>query len=402
MDLSDKEILNFAIDNGIIDMDTIRKQIEMNERIKYLDAHKFDIWQGSNGKWYTYLPDAKKSNGRRLVKRNSLQLINDTIIDYYKALENEPTIKDVFDGWLKYKIDRNEIQKQTVDRYTTDFKRFFGDISQRKIRHINCELLEKIVISCIKKNKLSTKGWENFRLILKGIFKYARKRGYTQIDINSFLIDLDLSKRTFTRVAKCDVDNIFMPDELNSIIESCNNKNKLNELGILIAAYTGMRVGEIVALKWEDVFEDYIFVHRTQIRYKDDNGKDVYEIRDTPKTEAGIRRIVIVPEVRRVLQELKKINPFTEYVFEHNNKPITKHCLCLALYRICDKLEIPKRGMHVLRKTYASNLIDSGVPESVIISQMGHTDIKTTKDYYYYNNKTISEMVNIISNAINY
>lgn len=400
MDFSDKELLNFAIENGIIDVDTIRKQIEMNERKKYLEAHKFNIWQGTNGKWYTYLPDAQ--NNRRLIKRNDLNTINDVIVEYYKSLEVEPTIEEVFNKWINYKIERNEIQRQTVDRYKTDFERFFTDISQRKIKYIDCELLEKFVINGIKKHKLSAKGWENFRLVLKGVFKYAKKRGYSQIDINMFISDLDLSKKIFTHVSKDDADNIFMPDELSEIVSRCNDKGKLNELGILLAAYTGMRVGEIVALKWEDVFDTYIYVHRTQIRFKDDNGKDVYEIRDTPKTEAGIRKIAIVPEVSKILKKLKAINPFTEYIFERKNKPITKHCLCLALYRICDGLEIPRRGMHALRKTYASNLIDSGVPESVIISQMGHTDIKTTKDYYYYNNKTISEMANIISNAINY
>ena len=60
MDLSDKEILKFAVENGIIDTNTIRKQIEMNERKKYLNMQKYETWQGKNGLWYTYLPDEIK------------------------------------------------------------------------------------------------------------------------------------------------------------------------------------------------------------------------------------------------------------------------------------------------------------------------------------------------------
>ena len=46
--LSEQEILKFAVDNGIIQIDTIQKQIEMNERIKYLEMHESKIWQSIN------------------------------------------------------------------------------------------------------------------------------------------------------------------------------------------------------------------------------------------------------------------------------------------------------------------------------------------------------------------
>ena len=55
--ITDKEILNFALDNGIIDIDTLKEKIEMNERKKYLKMHKNKIWQPQNGKWNTYVDD---------------------------------------------------------------------------------------------------------------------------------------------------------------------------------------------------------------------------------------------------------------------------------------------------------------------------------------------------------
>ena len=73
LELSDKELLQFAIDSGMIDTNTIRKQIEMNERKKFIEMHKYDTWQGKNGLWYTYLPDNTK--GRKLVKRKTKEEI---------------------------------------------------------------------------------------------------------------------------------------------------------------------------------------------------------------------------------------------------------------------------------------------------------------------------------------
>ena len=91
MELSDKELLQFAIDSGMIDTNTIRKQIEMNERRKFIEMHKYDTWQGKNGLWYTYLPDNTK--GRKLVKRKTKEEIYDEIAMFYKSVETEPTIR---------------------------------------------------------------------------------------------------------------------------------------------------------------------------------------------------------------------------------------------------------------------------------------------------------------------
>lgn len=118
--------------------------------------------------------------------------------------------------------------------------------------------------------------------------------------------------------------------------------------------------------------------------------------------QAGVRKIVIVDRLKTIIKQLRLINPFTEYVFEKNNKPITKHVLDMCLYRACEKINIQKRGMHVLRKTYATRLINSNVDEAVIINQMGHTDISTTKNYYYYNDKTLDSIAYIIGRVINY
>ena len=74
----------------------------------------------------------------------------------------------------------------------------------------------------------------------------------------------------------------------------------------------------------------------------------------------------------------------------------------MALYRACEKVNIPKRSMHVLRKTYATRLINAGVDEAIIINQMGHSEFATTKSYYYYNDKLINQVAEKIQQAINF
>lgn len=396
--LTEREALKYALDNGIIDIDTIQIKIEMNERKKYLEKHESRIWQSTDGKWYTYLPSVK---GRKLIKRNNEKSLNDAIVDFYKTEENDPTIKDVFVMWSDDKLRYGEIQKQTYDRYCCDYNKYFSDFGNKKIRYVDELVLEDFCKTQIRDKQLTSKGWANLRLILVAVFKYAKRRGYTKFDIVNFIQYLELSKTIFRHTHRIASDNIFTEDEMTRIVNYCMNKPSLNNMAVLFAAYTGMRVGEIVSLKWEDIQQDIIYVHRTQVTYKDNNAY-VHTIKDSAKTDAGNREVVIIPQLRAVLERLKEINPSTEYVFESNGKIVLKNTICKKLHIICDNLGIKRRGVHTLRKTFITNMINADVEESIILEQVGHTNLNTSKKYYYYNDKMFDYVTNSMSKAISY
>ena len=399
--LTESELLKKAIENGILDLDTIQAEVEMNERRKYLEMHQGKIWQSTDKKWYTYLVGA---SGRKLVKRRTKEELDDAIISFYKNTINEPTIQEVFEWWIAEKIEYGEIQKQTYDRYKVDFDKFFvsSEFNQRKIRYIDELDLEKFCKTQIHEYQLTNKRWANLRLILKAIFKYANRRGYTDLDIIKFLQYLELPKTIFRHTRKKASDNVFNQEEIKQIVEYCNQKPTLNNLAVLFAAYTGMRVGEIVALKWTDVKDNIIDVHRTQIVFKED-GSYVHSVKDDAKTEAGNREVIIIPQLRPVLHKLRMINPFTEYVFQNGEgKTILKNTICKNLHNICDRLGIKRRGVHTLRKTFITNMINGNVEEAIIIEQVGHTMIETSKAYYYYNDKLTDYMSEKIQKAISY
>ena len=104
-------MLNYAIVNGIIDLSAIQDSIIMNERKKYLEKHIFSTWQENDDKYYTYLPDDNNKRGKRLLKRTTKDALDDAIIAFYKAEENEPTVEAVFQSWIDEKLEYGEIQK---------------------------------------------------------------------------------------------------------------------------------------------------------------------------------------------------------------------------------------------------------------------------------------------------
>jgi integrase len=415
VELTDKELLNYVLENDIISRDDIQKRIEMNERKKYLKEHAYEIWQGKDSKWYTYLPSETASNGRKLLKRSTLDSLNDGIVEHYKKLENEPLIRNVFQEWIDCKLDYHEIKKQSYDKYTNNFTRFFDceayPLADKKIKYITTDELEKFIKTIIAECSLSQKAYSDMRILVNGIFKYAKKKGYTNISITQFMGDLDLSRRSFTKKAKDMGDEIYFEDEIPVITEYLWQRYDIRSLGLLLMFETGLRAGELASLKFSDVrstklkdgtVKNFISVSRTEIKIKNENGKWVEPVSDYPKSDAGIRDVIITDKALRTVKAIRRLNPFGEYMFMEKGERIKSKAFNRKLERVCKALNINYRSAHKIRRAYGTTLYDNAANDSVICEMLGHSNIETTRKYYIYSNKTSKSKIEQVSKAINF
>ncbi|MBR3539387.1 MAG: tyrosine-type recombinase/integrase [Eubacterium sp.] len=165
--------------------------------------------------------------------------------------------------------------------------------------------------------------------------------------------------------------------------------------------YTGLRSGELSTLKWDDVSGDTILVTRTQTRHKE-NGGAVFSVRESTKGREGRRRIAIPPEAHVILGRIRAKNIQGEYIFmsDVTGNRMKADSFSKKLVRICRYIHIPVRRLHKIRKTYDSILLDAGVDDSIVTSQMGHTNLTTTIDFYYRDRHTYEEKVRAISSVL--
>lgn len=398
----DNELLKYAVENGMIDISYVQEQIEMKQREEILNQHPYKIWEGKDGKWYTYL--STPNNERRILKkRKSKKELENIIIDYYKN-KKEILLQQIFQEWISQKLEYGEIQKQTFDRYTTDFYRFFDgtDIYQKDIRKITENDLEIFIKETIRNSELTNKSYSGLRLLIIGMFKYAKKYKYTEISITQFFGDLDLPKKCFTKNTVKDEESVFTDDEVKKISKYIKENASLINYGILLAFQTGVRVGELCTLKYSDIQGNKLCIRRTEVRYRGKNRNYVFEVRESPKTEAGNRDIILNSEAIKILKEIRRLNPFGEFIFTRDGQRIKEKAFSVKITKICKYVGIKERSMHKARKTYATKLINAGVDESIIINQMGHTSIDCTKNYYYFNNKNEEDAIKQIENAMSY
>lgn len=399
----EKELLQYAVDNDLIDIHSILQQYTLNERKKYLNKHPFKCWINSKGEHCTYLPDELADRQRKLVRRKSKEILEDTIVAYYKSLEKEPTLKQIFYLWADRKLEYEEIFKQTYDRYENDFERFFKGthLYNKKIKNICEDELEDFIRDTIRDKKLTAKGWANLRLLLNGMFKYAKKYGYTDLSITTFIGDLDISKKAYKKNIKTDEESVFMENEQNKVIDwILNNEPTIINYGIILAFLTGLRAGELSTLESTDIQNGILCVTKSEIRYKDESGKNVYEVRGFTKGEKGYRNVILTDLAIKVMNCIISMNPSGKYLFEDKGERIKGIAFTRKLEKICKYIGIQPRSMHKVRKTYATQLLNANVSERLVLNQMGHIDISTTKNYYFFNNVSIERAQEEVSVAL--
>lgn len=384
-------------DYGIISLESIEELIKMREKQLYLEKHNNKIWQGKNKKWYTYVGD------RKLIKRTSLVDLENAICEYYYNIEENPSFEELFYIWLDRKVKIGEITKSTYDRYVNDFNRYFSNttLAYLKIRTITEDDIDIFIRETISKFDLTQKMYSNMRTVIIGTFKYAKRMHMTDISISAFFQDFDISKKVFRPRVNSLENAVFNEDEIPVLLDYLRRHNTMGNMGLIFAFESGVRCGELAALKFSDITNDILHVQRQEIVYKsDESGKQVHEVVEYTKTEMGNRYVYLPKGAVSLLTAIKFQNRDSDFIFAVNGKRIYKTCFNNYLKKACRECGIPERTMHKIRRTYGTTLIDNNVEDSLIMSQMGHTDITTTRKYYYYANRNDEHKRDQINSSI--
>lgn len=392
------EELKYLVEHGIIDLSHVKQQIEMDKRQKLLANHPYAIWYGARNYWYTNVlnPEHKRVQ----IKRRTREQLEKAIVDHYIAAEEDPTFDDVFYDWNERRLALGKITESSYLRYKQTYARHFQTFGKKRIRYTSewdiVEFLEDELVRC----KLTAKGFGSLKETMRGILKRAKRKRLVKYSISGMFEALEVSGRDFNRKYKSDEELVFDEYETNQMVsllqENCDQKNA----GILLMFVTGIRVGELVSLKHEDLnpYNGTISVHRTETRAIDENRKPIITVKDFPKTERGIRNVVLPKQFRWLLTKLYKASENQEWVFLNNSGTrCTTNQIRKRLKQNCDRLEIVRKSPHKIRATYDTILMDAKVDNRLVMDQMGHTDIRVDELHYHRNRKDLEKKVEIIS-----
>ena len=358
--------------------------------------HKHKIWHNDNdGEWYTHIYDEKGK--RRIRHRKTEKQLEDYLVDFYKKKEDKVFIKDVFCQCYDKKLANGEIQKQSYDRYKSDFERFFKKglpICEKQFKQITEKDIEDLIRNSIRDHNLTRKTYNGLAILINGIFRYGKEQHLTELSITSVMGDINLSDRIFAKKPVNVAEKIFREDERPIVVDYIRNNPSIWNMAVLLMFQTGLRVGELAALKFTDIEDDGtnvgVHVKRTEVKYNDADGHSRVKIQEHPKTSAGDRCVYLSDRGVETINIIRQLNPNGTYLFENKKgvrlrgTTITQH-----LYRLCEKLGLHKRSSHKVRSTYGTMLLDSGlVDDSTVAEMMGHRSVQTTRQLYYFSDKS--------------
>lgn len=371
--------------------------VDEQERRAMIERHRYKIYE-QGGYYCTYLPDLSAPNGRRLKRSRTRKGLEDSIADFYKKTAENPTIDEVFQEWNDKKLDNGSIAKATHLRNKYCYEKHFSEFGKRRIKTVRPTEFQDFLEEQVGKYHMKARGFSNLKGIVRGFLKRAKKRGYISFNVEEMLEDMDITDRRFRVEHKSDDEEIFFDDEVERIIELIMDNPTANNLAVALMFATGMRVGEVVALKHSDFDGMSVRVQRSETRYRLPSGRYEYVVQDHPKTDAGFRTIIIPDSYRWVVDKLKRCNPFGEWLFVKRDKKtrITTNTIRTRVRGICKELDIPVRSSHKIRKTYGTILLDNNIDSKLIQSQMGHTNIQVTENFYHRDRKKFDQKKRII------
>lgn len=159
---------------------------------------------------------------------------------------------------------------------------------------------------------------------------------------------------------------------------------KYKLFGIILCLYTGLRIGELLALEWQDIdlIEGTVSITKNCYEGKDDRG-NIIRIIDTPKTQSSIRTIPFPKQLIPFMKKLKKVNQ-CPYVVASQSKPIQIRSYQRSLELLLKKLRLDHKGFHSLRHTFATRAIECGIDVKTLSEILGHKNPSVTLNRYVH------------------
>lgn len=160
------------------------------------------------------------------------------------------------------------------------------------------------------------------------------------------------------------------------------NDIDIYKFGVLLTLYTGIRIGELCALTWDNITDNYILINKTMYRA---NGIKV----GTPKTASSNRKIPIPQTLLPYINIYRKEG----YVLSIEKQPFCEPRLMqLKFAKMINECEIEKANFHSLRHTFATRCIEAGVDVKTLSEILGHSDVKTTLNRYVHSSFELKQL----------
>ena len=314
-------------------------------------------------------------------------------LEKYKRYE-KLEVNKLFWEWIMY--IQGEVKESTYSNYLFFIKahmipywegKFLKDFNNKTIGEFLDYKKKKGAL--MKIEELSHSSLKTMYYILNSTLKFAFNKDYIP-PFNVPVLQMKM-KKSETR--------IFYKSEQNKLEDYINGHISPKTAGILISLYTGVRNGELCALKWEDLdLENGILTVKGTLQRIQNNDFDrvarTKVIIASPKTHTSQRQIPIPSKIIKILKPLKSSCKKEDFVLtSRDDKYIEPRNYLRIYHRILKKCDIPELTFHACRHTFASRCIEIGIDPKTVSELLGHTSVNLTMNRYVHSSMELKKSV---------
>lgn len=287
------------------------------------------------------------------------------------------TIREIAEVWKEEK--RPYVKQSTFAAYMLKLENhllpYFGGMTELNESTVQVFVLEKLNAG------LSVKTIKDILIVLKMIMKHGVK--------NKWIEHAEWEIKYPTSAIPRGIEVLTVANH-KKILDHIKANFSFKSLGIYLCLTTGLRIGEICALRWEDidVLTGILHVKRTIERIYIIEGKRKHTelVINDPKTSNSIREIPLSAEALSLIKPLMKVVNTGFYVTSNDCKPIEPRTYRSYYKRLMVSLGIPAIKFHGLRHSFATRCIESNCDYKTVSVLLGHSDISTTLNLYVHPN----------------
>jgi integrase len=353
--------------------------------------------------------DPQTGKRRRVVRRGFLKQKDAKEaameLEYQLGLRNldtkgDITFKEMAEEWLSVykatdvKISTIRVRKHEIGHLNKYFARY-------KLKDITKKMYQNALIDLKEKENLSYRTISGIHGTARMIFKRAMEQDLIMTDPTQYAF-IPKDKKTVEDIENTKIEDKYLEKhELKLFLDKAKEMDEETYTMLFVLAWTGLRAGELVALKWKDIDFDEKTINITKTYYNPNNNTKEFKLLP-PKTEGSIRKIIVEDEVlsvlkkHRIRQKELKLQVGKDYydgdfVFGRMNPPYYgyPHFIKTVENRmeaVLKKLPSIKKHLtpHSLRHTHTSLLAEAGVELLQIMDRLGHVDDETTTQVYLH------------------
>ena len=288
-------------------------------------------------------------------------------------MQDTLTFGQVATLWKEHK--REVVKHSTFCAYALTLKTHllptFGDADGISESQVQQFVFDKL------RSGLGRKSVHDIVAVMKSVIRFGAKRGIYPPQ------DWEISYPRSTAARKLKVLSLADHKKLlNTLLDTPTTQN----IGVLVALCTGMRMGEVCALRWDHVnFENRtITVDGTFGRVYDCETRSTDHYISSPKTRNSNREIPVSSQLLSALRKVRRLQIYGEYVVGNGIGPKDPRNYRETFVRMLQRMGIPRIVFHGLRHTFATRCIESGCDIKTVRALLGHSNVATTLNLYVH------------------